>query len=253
MATAILVLAGLVAGSFVSAWLHRLRTGASVAVGRSACPSCGHQLAWYDLLPVASWLFLGGRCRYCRQPVSWQYPALEVVLAVLFALAPLGSGALVAAAYLVASLLLVAAATYDARWMELPDIISWLLVVAVALRIVGDGQATGAWVPVLLNAAVGAAVAGGFFGVQYVASRGRWIGSGDIILGAAAGLLVGWPGSLLALVVAYVVGGAVAVPLLALRRRGWSTAVAFGPFIAFGTLVAMRFGTQLTQLLGWTW
>ncbi len=251
MATVVLAIAGLVAGSFVSAWLHRLRTGTSVVVGRSACPSCGHQLAWYDLLPVASWLMLRGRCRYCSQPISWQYPALELALAILFVLAPLGSGAIAVAAYLAACLLLVAAATYDARWMELPDIISWLLVAAGVLRIIGVALASGTWAPVLLNAALGAAVAGGFFALQYLVSRGRWIGSGDIILGAAAGLLVGWPGSLLVLVVAYVVGGAVAVPLLALRRRGWSTAVAFGPFIAVGTWVAMRFGTQLTQLLGW--
>jgi prepilin signal peptidase PulO-like enzyme (type II secretory pathway) len=167
-------------------------------------------------------------------------------------LAPLGSGWIAVAAYLAACFLLVAAATYDAHWMELPDIISWLLFAAGALRIIGDGLTSGAWGPVLLNAALGAAVAGGFFGLQYVASRGRWIGSGDIILGAAAGLLVGWPGSLLALVVAYVAGAAVAVPLLAMRRRGWSTAVAFGPFIAVGTLVAMTFGPELTQLLGWT-
>lgn len=252
MATVILVLAGLVAGSFVSAWLHRLRTGASVAVGRSACPSCSHQLAWYDLLPVASWLLLSGRCRYCRQPISWQYPALEVTLAALFALAPLGWGSVALVAYLAACLLLVAAAAYDARWMELPDSISWLLLATAALRIVGDGLATGQWGAVLLNALVGAATAGGFFGLQYVASRGRWIGSGDIILGAAAGLLVGWPGSLLVLVVAYVTGGIVATPLLLLRRRGWNTAVAFGPFIALGTWAALRFGSGLMTWLGWS-
>lgn len=252
MATLVLVVAGSVAGSFVSAWLHRLRTGASVAVGRSACPSCGHQLAWYDLLPLASWLMLRGRCRYCSQRISWQYPALELTLALLFALAPVGAGGVAVAVYLAASLLLVAAATYDARWMELPDSISWLLLAIGVLRLVGDSLGTGEWGSVLLNGIVGAAVAGGFFGLQYLLSRGRWIGSGDVILGVAAGLLVGWPGSLLALVVAYVVGGVVATPLLAMKRRGWSSAVAFGPFIALGTWVALRYGQPLTQLLGWT-
>ncbi len=251
MLTVFLILAGLVAGSFVSAWLHRLHTGASVVVGRSACPSCGHKLAWYDLLPVVSWILLVGRCRYCRQPISWQYPALEVTLAVLFALAPLGGSTVALVVYLVASILLVATAVYDARWMELPDLVSWLLIAAGVLRILGDGLTTGAWSAVLLNALAGAAVAGGFFALQYVASRGKWIGSGDIILGAAAGLLVGWPGSLLVLVVAYVVGGAVAAPLLAMRRRGWSSAVAFGPFIALGTWVALRFGSGLMGWLGW--
>lgn len=252
MATFVLILGGLVAGSFVSAWLHRLRTGVSVAVGRSACPRCGHQLAWFDLLPVASWLMLRGRCRYCREPISWQYPALELALALLFSLTPLGAGWVAAAVYLAASLLLVAAATYDARWMELPDLVSWMLLAIGALRLIGDGTLTGEWGAVLLNGFVGAAVAGGFFGLQYFASRGRWIGSGDVILGVAAGLLVGWPGSLLALVVAYVVGGIVATPLLAMKRRGWSSAVAFGPFIALGTWVALRYGQPLTQALGWT-
>lgn len=251
MATVVLVLAGLVAGSFVSAWLHRLRTGASVAVGRSACPSCGHQLAWYDLVPLASWLLLRGRCRYCRQAISWQYPALEVALAVLFAFAPLGAGWIPVAVHLSASVLLLAAAVYDARWMELPDGVSWLLLATAGLRLVGMGLSTGEWAAVLVNAILGAVVAGGFFGLQYIVSRGRWIGSGDVILGAAAGLLVGWPGGLLALVVAYVVGGAVAAPLLAMRRRVWASAVAFGPFIALGTWVALRFGSSLVQTLGW--
>lgn len=251
MATAILTLAGLVAGSFVSAWVHRMRTGASVVSGRSACPSCSHQLAWYDLLPVASWLALRGRCRYCSQPISWQYPAIELTLAGAFALAPLGAGTFGVAAYLAACVLLVAAAVYDARWMELPDLVSYLLLGAAALHLASLGLVTGEWAAVAMNALMGAAVVGGFFGLQHALSHGRWIGSGDILLGLAVGLLVGWPAGLLALLVAYVGGSLAAVAMLAWRRRGWGSAVPFGPFIALGGFVALRFGGTLVGWLGW--
>src|SRR3989338_289622 len=127
MSTLVLVILGLVAGSFISAWLHRLRTGASITVGRSACPNCEHQLAWYDLVPLMSWLLLRGRCRYCSKSISWQYPALELLCALLFLLAPLSQGLLVTGTYLVAVILLVAAAVYDSRWMELPDYFSFML------------------------------------------------------------------------------------------------------------------------------
>jgi prepilin signal peptidase PulO-like enzyme (type II secretory pathway) len=201
-------------------------------------------------MPLISWLILRGRCRYCEKVISWQYPALELICALLFLLAPLSQGWLATGTYLVAVILLVAASVYDARWMELPDYFSWMLAGLAVIHVIALAL-SGGWLLLTINSLVGAAVGAGFFGLQYVASRGRWIGSGDIILGSSLGLLLGWPGILLALVVAYVTGGLAAVPLLIAKKRGWGSALAFGPFLAFGGLVALRFGTRLMEVLGW--
>jgi leader peptidase (prepilin peptidase)/N-methyltransferase len=172
-------------------------------------------------------------------------------MALLFVLAPLGSGWAAAAVYLAAAVLLAAAAVFDARWMELPDTFSWMLAGLALLRLAALGWGTDDWGALVVNSLVGLAVGAGFFGLQYLASRGKWIGSGDILLGASLGLLLGWPATSLALVLAYVAGALAAVPLLAGRSRGWSSAVAFGPFLAFGGLAALRFGSGLMQWLGW--
>lgn len=251
----ILIVLGLIGGSFLSAWLHRLHTGTSVLKGRSQCPNCGHQLVWPDLIPVVSWVMLKGKCRYCQQPISWQYPALEIVLAMVLALGAIGSAALAGwplVIYMLISILLMAVAVYDLRWMQLPDIITLLIAGVGVVNIIHNAIAAGQWwwAPVW-TAFIGAVAGVIFFGLQYVISKGKWIGSGDIMLGAAIGLLLGWPGILLALLIAYLVGSVVAVILLLLKRRQWGSALAFGPFLALGAWVVVRWGGTLMTWLGW--
>ena len=77
---------GLFIGSFLNCVIYRLEQGESFLKGRSYCPNCKHQLAWYDLLPVLSFLFLRGRCRYCKKPISWQYPIVELFTGIVFTL-----------------------------------------------------------------------------------------------------------------------------------------------------------------------
>src|SRR5579862_3972601 len=151
----LLAVAGLAAGSFVNALVWRLHENTkpkakkhssklSIVNGRSICPSCRHKLAWYDLIPIFSWLALKGECRYCQKPISLQYPLVELTGGLVFA----GSYAfwpqivhqngqwLLLAAWLAASVGLLALAVYDLRWMLLPNrIIYPTLVVTVAGRI----------------------------------------------------------------------------------------------------------------------
>src|SRR5690348_3301805 len=77
---------GLIVGSFLNAWLYRLHAGESVVRGRSHCPHCHHELSALDLVPVLSFVWLRGRCRYCHAPISWQYPAVEALTALSFVL-----------------------------------------------------------------------------------------------------------------------------------------------------------------------
>jgi prepilin signal peptidase PulO-like enzyme (type II secretory pathway) len=150
-----LAVIGLCAGSFINAWVWRLhqqskikspksKNNLSIVKGRSVCPSCRHQLAWYDLIPLISWLVLKARCRYCKKPISYQYPIVEALTSLIFAFSyvfwpqtvHLNGQWLLLITWLAASVGLIALAVYDLRWMLLPNRILYpILVLAVAGRL----------------------------------------------------------------------------------------------------------------------
>jgi prepilin signal peptidase PulO-like enzyme (type II secretory pathway) len=264
MIVLLLVLLGLCFGSFINALVWRLYQQSlpkrkhpkginlSILNGRSVCPGCGHQLAAKDLIPVLSWLTLRGRCRYCQRSISWQYPLVEASTALLFVGSyvwwPFGWSGVGIFQFVVWLIILVgfmALAIYDLRWMLLPDrVVKPLAILAVGQVIVlavvkGDNA--------LLWAAVwGLACLPGLFLVLYWASRGRWIGFGDVKLAVVLGLLVGGPlRAILLLFVASLVGSVVSLPLLATGRKALSRRVPFGPFLIIATIIVYLFGTGL--------
>lgn len=251
----LLIIGGLIFGSFLSALIWRMRTGESMWNSRSKCPNCHHQLAWYDLIPILSWMLLLGRCRYCKQPVSWYYPLLELVTVTVSVLAVIGPSAFTGWSlfiYILLSALLIIVAVYDLRWMELPDSMSIAIAVVGLANVIWLAAHLGYfWWQPFLSSLIGLIIGAGFFGLQYVLSKGKWIGFGDILLGGAIGLLLGWPAVLLGLVVAYIVGSVVSVILLFFKKKYWSSAIPFAPFLAFGAWLAFRYGDPLMILLGW--
>lgn len=138
----LLLFLGVILGSFINAWVWRVENNLSVAKGRSMCPYCKHTLAWYDLIPVLSYLILRGKCRYCKTKISSQYPTIELTTGLLFMttyllLAPAGIQQLIQMLLLlVVSVLLVAAYIYDAKHMELPEM---FMLPAIALGVVYFG------------------------------------------------------------------------------------------------------------------
>ena len=226
----------------------------SIVNGRSVCPNCRHQLAWYDLMPVVSWLWLKGRCRYCQKSVSAQYPAVELALALVFTLsyafwpeAVAGWQWVIFIAWLAAAVGLLALLIYDARYMLLPNkIIYPTLLVAVAGRLsflIGSEphkwHALGDW-------ALGVVVASGLFGALYYASRGRWIGFGDVRLGLVTGTLLATPQkSFLMLFLASVMGMLFALPAVAAGKRTMASKIPFGPFLISATAVAVVWGQDV--------
>ena len=242
-------LLGLVAGSAVNALVWRLYVGRSWVHGRSECPECGHKLAARDLVPVVSWLLLGGRCRYCHKPIK-DHPAVELLTAVVFAVSAYVAAPVTAAGWLrlgwwlAAAALLVAMAVYDARWMILPDKLTLPL---MGLALGGDVVlALIQHSPRLLlgPVAAGLVVGVGFFALA-AGSRGRAMGGGDIKLAAAMGLLLGIKGVLVALLVAFNVAAVVGLTLIVLRRRGRHDQIPFGPFLVLGTILAVWFTQPL--------
>ncbi|MEO7364579.1 MAG: prepilin peptidase [Candidatus Saccharimonadales bacterium] len=265
-----LVLFGLCLGSFVNALVWRLREqetehgkkkpskaylrDLSISKGRSMCPDCHHELAAKDLVPVMSWARLAGRCRYCRKPISAQYPIVELVTAAAFVTSyvfwPQSLDSSTAVAVFVLWLLLVvgfmALVIYDLKWFLLPDrIVFPLMGVAAMLAALNVSQSANPATAVV-NELLAVAVGGGIFYLIYQVSAGKWIGGGDVKLGWLLGLVVGTPIlAMLLIFLAAVAGSLVSIPMLAMGRMRRATTIPFGPFLIVGAVVAVLFGQNV--------
>lgn len=242
---ALFALLGLVFGSFCNVLILRLPEGESL-LGRSHCPSCKRTLRWWDLVPVVSFLLLRGRCAQCKKRISWQYPLIETACGGLFVFAlmreefaPLRSLVLGTSLSLFLTLSVI-----DLRTHSIPDLITLpLLALCVAYAFLASPSATHFPVAAPL-------IGGGFFALQWAMSRGRWIGSGDILIGFAAGLLTGeWHAIILTLFCSYISGALVAVVLLATKRMHMKSALPFIPFLSLGTLLALIAGDRILPYL----
>lgn len=232
---------GLVVGSFLNCVIYRLENNLSFLKGRSFCPRCKHVLAWHDLIPVVSFLWLSGRCRYCQKKISLQYPLVEISTALIFL--AIFNYQLSIINYFIAPFLIIIF-VYDLKHYLIPD---KAIYPAIAITLVyGLLRAClfGRWD--LLTATFGAALgAAAFFLFIVLISRGRWMGVGDVKLALLMGLILGWPNILVALFFAFFSGAIMGVGLVLASKKSFSSEVPFGPFLVGGTLVAMFYGANL--------
>lgn len=269
---------GVVLGSFINALVWRLRqqgvesragknaqrrkptnyklptTNYSILRGRSMCPSCKHQLAARDLVPVLSWVSLRGRCRYCHKPISVQYLLVELLTGVLFVVFylgwsfPLWGLHLVLFGFgLVYLVFFVALGVYDAKWYLLPDRLVFPLVGVAAAAVAVKTVWLKDW-SIVGQAVFAAAIIFGLFWGLYQVSGGRWIGGGDVKLSLALGMIVGTPlAALLVLFLASLLGTLASVPLLlkSKTRQGLARHIPFGPYLLAATFVTMLWGERL--------
>ncbi|HWT56171.1 MAG TPA: prepilin peptidase [Candidatus Microsaccharimonas sp.] len=269
MIIAILALLGLVFGSFVNAFVWRLREQEllfekkkkptkkqllkfSILQGRSMCPHCEHELAAKDLVPVLSWLSLKGKCRYCAKPISWQYPAVELATAALFVVSYLFWPTAITGfewqhfvVWLGFLVMFMALAVYDLRWFLLPDRIVYPLISVAALETV-ILAIHGHQASLLLWPALGALVIAGTFWVLFQVSAGNWIGGGDVKLGVVLGLWAsGARMALLVIFFASLIGTVFSLPMLVKSKSAMKLRVPFGPFLLAATIVVVLFGMHL--------
>lgn len=233
---------GLAIGSFLNVVIVRVPAGRSLWRPGSACPGCGATLAWYDNIPVLSFLVLRGHCRTCRAAISWRYPIVEVITAAALVLAYGAFGP--TAEFVIAGLLLpmlIAIAAIDLQHQLIPDVITVPGILGGLLANLGTGRIP--W----LDSVVGILLGGGLFLAIILASRGG-MGGGDLKLGAMLGAFLGWKAMLFALFVAVILGGALSVVLLASGLRGRKDPIPFGPFLALGGAMALFWGERV---VGW--
>jgi leader peptidase (prepilin peptidase)/N-methyltransferase len=258
---------GLLFGSFANVLIWRVPRGESIVSPGSHCPRCGHDVRWYDNIPVLSWVLLRGRCRDCGEPISPRYPVVELASCALWVLAgwvwgfspaaPLG----IAFLYL---LLVLSAIDLDTRRLPTPlvgALAGLAAVAAVASQITGIGfgpltgvAATGWLAQPALVAAVGFAAGAGTsmaIALLYRALRGRdGLGFGDVRLLGAMGLVLG-PFVLLAYALGNIIGVLVALPQALLSRKKGSLStrsIPFGPFLAVGGVLTALWGPAM-----WAW
>ncbi len=246
---------GLILGSFLNALAWRIHGGEDFVRGRSHCDKCGHKLSALDLIPLFSWLYLRGRCRYCHEKVSWQHPAVEVFTGLVFAASyqwwidsfySFGSKILFVA-WLAACVGLIALAIYDLNWMKLPNKLVYpSLAVAAVGRLVYLVNVEPQPAHAALLWAGSVLVASGFFWLLFIISRGRWIGYGDVRLGLVTGTLLATPTrSFLMIFLASVAGTLISVPLLMIQKKSLSTRLPYGPFLILSTMIVMLFGQSI--------
>lgn len=240
--TALSFVLGLIVGSFLSMLLPRLHTGEKgIFMGRSHCASCKKVLRARDLVPLLSFLWLRGRCHACKARISFWYPVTELVSGLLFAALyyQVQDGWLFL--WLIPHFfVLLFIFFYDLRYKEIHDIIM--------LPAIGYAFLINFWIGDPLSGLIGAAVGTAFFGLQYLLSKGKWIGSGDMRIGAFMGFMLAWPMTLLAILVSYLIGSVVSIYLLATKTATPKTAVPLGPFLVVGTVLVFFFGDQILDL-----
>jgi leader peptidase (prepilin peptidase) / N-methyltransferase len=236
------VILGLLIGSFLNVVVARVPEHRSLWKPGSTCGACGTPIAWHDNIPLLSFAVLRGRCRACRAPISWRYPIIEGTTAVLFGAAALtfrSTADTVAAAALLA--LLVALTAIDLERQLLPDVMTLPGILLGVLANLATGRVS--WPESLLGIVVG----GGLFLIIILASGGG-MGAGDMKLAAMLGAFLGWQVVLLSILLAVIVGGLLAVGLMASGLRGRKDPIPFGPFLAAAGAVGLFWGERI---LGW--
>jgi leader peptidase (prepilin peptidase)/N-methyltransferase len=236
---------GLCIGSFLNVCAYRIPLGQSIVHPRSRCTTCGRMLSWFDNLPVLSWVALGGRCRTCKQPVSWQYPAVEIVTALVFVITYLTYGLTLLSLVRVAfGCALIVLFVTDLHHKILPNIIT--------LPGIAVGFACSFFLPPgWLSSLIGLVVGGGFLlaiAEAYYRLRGQeGLGMGDVKLLAMIGAFLGWKLVLLTLIFASFTGSLAGGLLIASGRGSMKYALPFGTFLAVGALFASTWGGPIAD------
>lgn len=266
-----LIVLGLCFGSFVNALVWRLHEQEellekkpkgigkqlrklSITRGRSMCTHCGHILAPKDLVPVLSWVWLRGKCRYCHKPIN-DTPFTEITLPILIAISywawPYAANGWDAAEITIFSIWTIlltcflALAVYDTKWYLLPDKLvlpTTFLSLALVLLLT---YSSNDWA-VLRNALIGGLALFGLFYAMFAISNERWIGGGDVKLALSLGLLAGSPlAAALLLFIASVLGTLVALPGIIRGTRNAQSMLPFGPFLILATIIVFLWGDSI--------
>src|SRR4030042_3189956 len=248
---------GAAVGSFLNVVAYRTIHGGSIFFGHSACPRCKKKLKPLDLVPIVSYFLLKGRCRYCGERISPQYPLVETATGILFALSflhwySINSINLIHFTHLIYLLfvtgVLIVLFTTDIIDGLCPNSVvlpSAAVVILVKSIFLVNGDITLSSLIIYFAAAV--VVASAFFTIVYFSNE-KAMGGGDVKLAFLISIIVGWPATILALFASFLTGAFVAVMLILLGKKRFGQTVPFGPFLVIGAFLALFWGQKIIEI-----
>lgn len=236
---ALIFLFGITIGSFLNVCIYRIPRGETVVTTPSHCMTCGHKLSWFELIPLFSYIFLGGRCRSCKSHISPQYPIIEGLNGFLYVLVFAVNGLnIISIIYALFTSALIVLTVIDWRTYEIPISINIFILVLGCLKVVLDFNN-------FLDYLIGFFIVSGFLLILYMITKGRAIGGGDIKLMAAAGLLLGWQLIVLAFFIGCILGSM--LHLIRMKVQGAERMLAMGPYLSVGLFIAMLWGNGFIE------
>jgi len=234
-------------GSFLNVVIIRAPINQSFVTGRSHCMNCGKTLKWYHMVPVFSWLFLRGKCAYCKSKISWQYPLVEFLNGFAWALlsyymnvicegmleSPIGFS-IKCILYIIAASVLIVISGIDIKIYEIPYTTNIILTILGIIALCLDFDNWSLYV-------IGACSVGGLLFLIQLISRGRAMGGGDVFLMASAGLLLGWKNIILAFMLGCIIGSIIHLTIMRIKKDT-ENMLPFGPYLSAGIFISMVFG-----------
>ena len=239
-------LVGAVVGSFLNVCIHRLPVGRSVVWPASACDACGRELSWFENVPIVAYVVLRGRCRSCRATLSLRHPIVETLTAVMFALAAWQYGpSLLLVSRLVFGCVLIVLFAIDLEHHLLPNAITLPGIIA---GLAFSSLTEPGWLSSLIGIAIGGGSLWLIAEAYYRVRHEEGLGMGDVKMLAMIGAFLGWPLTLMTLMMASFAGSIVGLALILSGRGGMKYALPFGTFLAMGAALAVTVGPDV---LGW--
>lgn len=237
----IIFLYGIVIGSFLNVLIYRIPLKENIATEHSHCMLCGHKLQWYDLVPLLSYILLGGKCRYCGAKISKQYPIIEAVNGVAYVCAfAFGGFNVISGLECIALSMFLVISVIDERTKEIPFSLNIVIGVLAIIRIALDfGN--------LLDYLIGFCAISGFMLIVLVLGRiffkADAFGGGDIKLMAVSGLFLGWKNIILAFFIGCILGAV--IHSIRMKVEKCDRVLAFGPYLCAGLTIALLFGENI--------
>lgn len=233
----IIFIYGILIGSFLNVCIYRIPRKENIITTRSHCMTCGYVLQWYDLIPLVSYLSLGGKCRKCGVKISLQYPLVELANALCYVLVFYIHGITIESllfALLTSSLIVLS--VIDFRTYEIPVVINIFILILGFARVILDYKH-------ITNYVLGFVSVAGFLLILYLLTKGKGIGGGDIKLMAGVGLLLGYKLTILSFVLGCIIGSVIHV--IRMKSRGADSMLAFGPYLSLGIFITILYGNQI--------
>ncbi len=243
----LIFLFGLAVGSFLNCIIYRLSVNEKPS-GRSYCPKCRHKLSYKDLIPLFSYIFLLGKCRYCKKKISIEYPLVELLTGTLFLATFLLVGLSFELFFLLTALFfLILIFVYDLKHYIIPDFANFSLI-GISLFYLVFLSFLEKNYSILFYGLLSALFSFIFFFLLFYFTKGKGMGFGDVKFVIFMGLFLGFPSIIVGLFISFTLGAIIGLALIIIKRKKIKSQVPFAPFLIIGTLIAYFYGEKIIEL-----